>query len=114
QAHVRDGDLRQNAAVDVFDQRVHGGLRMHRDLDRGGRQVEEAAGLDDLQTLVEQRGGIDGDAPAHDPGGVFEGLLDGDVREVVQRQVAERASGGGEPEPPDLALFARPHALVDG
>ena len=44
QAHVGDGDLRQDRAVDVFDERVDGGLRMHGDADlrmaagrRGGR-----------------------------------------------------------------------------
>ncbi len=42
-----------------------------------GGQVEEAAGLDDLEALVHHGGGVDGDALAHDPGGVLEGLLRG-------------------------------------
>ena len=40
-----------------------------------GGEVEEAAGLDDLEALVHHGGGVDGDALAHDPGGVLEGLL---------------------------------------
>jgi len=75
QAHVGYGDLREDRAIDVLDQRMDGGLRMHGDPDLGRRHVEKAAGFDDLQSFVEHGGGVDGDAAAHDPGGMLEGLL---------------------------------------
>ena len=81
-AHVGDGDLREDAAVDVFDQGMNGGLGVDGDLDAVGGKVEEAAGFDDLEALIEHGGGVDGDALAHDPGGVFEGLGGGDAVEV--------------------------------
>jgi hypothetical protein len=34
-------------------------------VDWGWRKVEETAGFDDLQALVEHGGGVDGDALAH-------------------------------------------------
>jgi hypothetical protein len=51
--------------------------------------VEEAAGLDDLQALVQHGGRVDGDAPAHHPGGVLERLLGGDGGELASGQLAE-------------------------
>ncbi len=82
--------------------------------DLGGGKGEEAAGLDDLEALVHHGGGVDGDALAHDPGGVFEGLLWGDVLEVGEGGVAEGATGGGEPDLLDLGWGTAAHALVDG
>ncbi len=114
QAHVGDGDLGEDAAVDVFDEGVDGGLRMDGDPDAVGREVEEAAGLDDLQALVEHGGGVYGDALAHDPGGMFEGLRGGDVLEVCKWGVAKGATGGGEPDLFDLVGGAAAEALVDG
>ncbi len=114
QAHVSDRDLREEAAVDVFDQRVHGGLGVHGDFDGRGREVKEAAGLDDFEALVEHGGRVDGDAASHDPGGVLEGLGDGDVFEFGEREGTERAAGGGEPDLLDFWEGAGAHALVDG
>ena len=114
EAHVGDGDLREDAAVDVLDQRVNGGLGMDGDFDLRGGKVEEAAGFDDLEALVEHGGGVDGDALAHDPGGVLEGLGGGDVVEVGERGVAEGAAGGGEPDLFDFGGGAAAEALVDG
>ena len=62
-AHIRNGNLREQAAVHVFDQKMDRGLRVHGDLNaRGGRQVEEAARFDDLQALVEEGRGVYRDA----------------------------------------------------
>ena len=94
-AIVVDVDLSEDAAVYDFDERVYGGLGVDRDLDPGGGEIEEAAGLDDLEALVHHGGGIDGDALPHDPGGVLEGLLRGDAVKVGEWRVAEGASGGG-------------------
>ncbi len=56
---------------------------MHTDADAERRHVEEAAGLDDFESFVQQSCRIDGDAPAHHPGGMLERLLDGDVLELA-------------------------------
>ena len=74
--------LGEDAAVDEFDQGMDGGLGMHDDADLLGRQVEEAAGFDDLEAFVHQGRGVDGDAVAHVPRGMIEGLRDGDIGEV--------------------------------
>src|SRR5580704_1031147 len=93
---------------------MDGGLGVDRDADLFWRKIEEAAGYDDLEALVHHGGGVDGDALAHDPGGMLEGLLGGDVIEGGEGCVAEGATGGGEP---DLFYFlgsASAHALVNG
>src|SRR6185437_1610122 len=71
QAHVRDGDLGEDGAVDKLHQGVDGGLRVDGDADLCGREVKEAAGFDDLKALVHHGGGVDGDAAAHDPCGML-------------------------------------------
>ena len=48
-----------------------------------GREIEEAAGFDDLEALVHHCGGVDGDALAHNPRWVLEGLLRGYVLELL-------------------------------
>ena len=114
QAHVGDGDLREDGAVYKFHQRVDCALRVDGDADLFGREREEAASLNDLKALVHHGGGVDGDALTHDPGGVLEGLLGGDVGEVGEGGVAEGAAGGGEPDLLDLGGFAAAHGLMDG
>jgi len=114
EAHIGDGDLREDAAVDVLDEGMDGGLGMNGDLDAVGGKVEEAAGFDDFEALVEHGGGVDGDALAHDPGGVFEGLGGGDAVEVGQRGVTKRPAGCGEPDLLDLIGGSGAEALVDG
>ncbi len=79
-----------------------------------GRKLEEAAGLDDLESLVHHGGGVDGDALSHHPGWVLEGLGGGDRFELLKRGVTEGTTGGGEP---DLFYFggrASAHGLMDG
>jgi hypothetical protein len=65
---------------------------MDGDTDLFWRKAEESAGFDDLEALVHHGGGVDGDALAHDPGGVFEGLLRGYVVEVGEGRVAKGAA----------------------
>ena len=107
QPHVGNGDLRQDAAVHELHQRMDCGLRMYRDPDSGGRQVEQAAGFDDLQALIEQGGGIDGDPAAHDPGGMAQGLLHGDVLKLVRWKLAEGAAGSGQPDAANFRCGSR-------
>src|SRR5271167_905194 len=82
--------------------------------DLGGREVKEAAGLDDLKALVEHGGRVDGDPPAHVPGGVLERLRDGDVGETGERQGTEWPSRGRQPDTANLGAAAAPHALMNG
>ena len=64
-----------------------------------GRHVEQAAGLDDFQALVQHGGRVDGDAAAHHPGGVFERLLRRDRAQTRSSgSFAEWPAGGGEPD----------------
>ncbi len=65
--------------------------------------AEEPAGLDHLQALVHEGGGVDRDLRPHAPGRVGEGLLARDAVEALARAVAEGAAGGGEDEPPHVA-----------
>ncbi len=85
QAHVGHGDLRKDRAVNVFDKRVNGGLRVNGDPHLRCGDIEETAGLDNFKALVEHGSRVDGDATAHHPCGVLEGLLGGDVGELVER-----------------------------
>src|ERR1700679_269243 len=93
---------------------MDGGLRVDGDLDAVGGKVEEAAGFDDFEALVEHGGGVDGDALAHDPGGMFEGLGGGDAVEVGEGGVAEGAARRGEPDLLDFGCGAGAESLVDG
>ena len=56
-----------------------------------GAQVEQPAGLDDLQGLVHQRGRVDRDLRAHVPGGMGQGLGRPSPRPVARRCRCETA-----------------------
>ena len=49
---------------------------MHKYLNRFGRRVKEPSGLDHLQPLIHQRGGVNGDLSPHTPVGVTQSSLD--------------------------------------
>ena len=68
QLHARHAELRQHAAVDELDERVHDALRMHDDLDPIVRQPEQKVCLDHLERLVGERRAVDGDLSSHPPG----------------------------------------------
>ena len=76
--------------------------------------VEEPFGLDGLHALVHQGGAVDGDLVAHVPGRVVEGLLGGDVGELVCGEMAQSAARGGEQDAADLVAAFAPEALPDG
>jgi hypothetical protein len=75
-------------------------------------QSEQIVGLDDLQSLVHQGGGIDRDLGPHLPRGVGERLLRGDPGEV--RPPAERTARGGEHYAGDIVARYPGQALGDG
>ena len=59
----------------VLDHGVHGGLRVNHDINLGRREIEQPACLDHLESFVHQSGAIDGDAVAHLPCWMIQGLL---------------------------------------
>src|SRR5687768_3162010 len=75
-------------------------LRMDDDVHTIHFDAEEPARFDHLQTLVEERGGIDGDFLAHHPGGMFERAFNGDFREFFFRRAAEWPSRSRKQQPP--------------
>src|SRR4051812_11544451 len=70
--------------------------------------------LDQLESLVGERCGVDGDLSAHAPGWMCEGLVRRHAAEVVARAAAERAAGPGEHEARDLVGRRALQALVEG
>ena len=106
-AHIRRGELREDGAIDEFDERVDDGLRMKDDVDLLGTHVEEPVGFDDFEPFVHHGGGINGDAVAHFPVGMCEGLVDGDVGELREWRFAERATGGGEDDATNFGIESR-------
>src|SRR5215472_13890124 len=93
---------------------MHGGLWMDSYADLRWGHVEETTGFNDFEALVEHGGGVDGDAAAHDPGGVLESLLRRDGGELFEGRVAEGAAGCGEPDELDFVVPADAHALMHG
>ena len=94
--------MRQARTVAQADDRMHDRGRMDDDLDRVVRQVEEEVRLDQLEALVGQRRGVDGDLRPHLPGRVRERVRRRDVFELVARAPAEGTAAGREDESPDL------------
>ena len=88
-------------------------LTVYDDLDLIGRKVKEPARLDEFESLVHQRGGVDRDLVAHAPVRVIERLLDGDLFQIGFCLAEERPSGGGEDDLLDLAALVALQALED-
>src|SRR5258706_2728867 len=76
-------------------------LRMDHYRDAADFNVEEPARLDHFQAFVKERGRIDGDLAAHDPGRMFQRAFDSDGRELRFWSGAKRTTRSGEPKPPD-------------
>ena len=83
QLHARHAELREHAAVDELDERVHDALRMHDDLDAVVRQAEQEVRLDDLERLVGERRAVDGDLASHAPGRMPQRVLERRVLELL-------------------------------
>ena len=93
---------------------MDGALGLHHDADAVVGHVEQVVGLDDLEALVHERGGIDRDLRTHVPGRMREGLLERDVGELAGRLAAERAARRRDPQRADLFGTFAQKALVDG
>ena len=113
-AHVGGGELRQHGAIHEFDERVDGGLGMNDHFDLVGAHIEQPVGLDDFEALIHHGRGVNGDAVAHAPVGMMEGLLRGDIGELGERRFTERATGGGEDEATNFGVRTSAQALVNG
>ena len=87
--HVGGADLGLDRAVCVFDEGVDGALWVDDDLNFLVGHVEEPVRLDDLEALVHQGRGVDGDLVAHAPGRVSEGFLGSYVLEFINRTLSE-------------------------
>jgi hypothetical protein len=88
--------VRQQRAVAEPHHRVDDRLRVDGDLDPLVRHAEQEVGLDHLEPLVHQRGGVDRDLGAHRPGGMGERLLGRDGGQVGGGEAAKRAARGGD------------------
>src|SRR5947208_7103640 len=90
------------------------GLRMYDHADLRGRQVEQSAGLDDLETFVHQRRRINGDAVAHFPCGMIQRLGNSDTGKFGYRSIQKRSARSGEPDTADFSHPTTAQALMDG
>src|SRR5437016_2051290 len=90
------------------------GLRMYDHADLRGRQVEQSAGLDDLETFVHQRRRINGDAVAHFPCGMIQRLGNSDIGKFGYRSIQKRSARSGEPDAADFIHPTTAQALMDG
>ena len=111
QAHVGQRQLGDGGAVGELDHRVHDRLRVHHHLDAVVADAEQLVGLDHLEALVHQRRRVDGDLRTHRPGGMGQGVVDGDVGQLGLGAAAERPAGRGEHDAAHpVAARARPGA----
>src|SRR5258708_5006002 len=90
------------------------GLRMYDHAHLRGRQVEQSAGLDDLETLVHQRGRINGDAVAHFPCGMVQRLGNSNIGKFGYRSIQKRSARSSEPDTADFIRPATAQTLMDG
>ena len=87
---------------------------MHKHLDRFGRRVKEPSGLDHLQPLVHQRGGVNGDLSPHTPVGVTQSSLDRHGLKLLHPLIAtEGTSRCREQDTLQLIAFLPDEALID-
>ena len=93
-------ELGQDRAVAHLDQGMDDALGMDEDVEPVRLEVEQPAGLDELQPLVHQRGRIDGHLAAHLPAGMAEGL-------GGRSWSGARASGVRRNGPPEAVRMTR-------
>ena len=113
-AHVRAAQLGQDGPVFKFDHGVDDRFGVYHYVDAVGSGAEEPAGLDDLESFVHHRSGIDGDFGAHRPVGMLEGVGLRCGCNLLLRPIAERASGGCEMYFFEFVSLGGEQALEDG
>src|SRR5207249_10518139 len=87
-AHVRIAEVREHGAVAEAHQRVYDGRRMDDDLYPLVRQAEQEVRLDQLESRVRERGGIDRGLRADSPRRVGVRVLRGDSSGIVECEYA--------------------------
>ena len=105
--------MRQEGAVAETHEPVDDGGRVDDDLDEGVWDVEQPVRLDQLQALVGERGGVDGDLRAHVPGRMRQRVRRRHLGKVASHTAAERASGGRQDEAGDGCRVAALEALME-
>ena len=112
QAHVGRAQLGLDRAVLEFDHRVDDRLRVEQHRNPVRRGSEQPVSLDHFESLVDERRRVDRDLRAHVPLGMAQGLLYGDVRQLLGPEVAECAAAARHDQPPHRGAFAH-EALED-
>ena len=114
QAHIGLTQLCLDRAIGELHHRVDDALRMHKYLDRFGRRVKEPSGLDHLQPLIHQRGGVNGDLSSHTPVGVTQSSLDRHGLKLLYSLIAtEGTSRCREQDALQRIAFLPDEALID-
>jgi hypothetical protein len=108
QSHVGGRELGDSGPVGELHHRVYDRLGMNNHRHPVVVDAEQLMGLDDLEALVHQGGGVHGDLGAHAPGGMGQGLLHRDPLELGSRPAPERSAAGGEHQPGHLVRVRRP------
>src|SRR5277367_6364053 len=93
---------------------MNGGLRMDHHVNFVEAHAEEPLGFDDFEAFVHHGGGINGDALAHLPIWMRQGLFWCDLGKFGQRQFAKWTARRGEDQAADFGAFPAAQALVDG
>ena len=96
---------------------MHDALAVYHRLHLLHRQAIEPHGLDDLQSLVHQCGGVHRDLRSHVPVGMAHGIRRRHVLQLVEGPSVERPAGAGQQDTPHLtpvpaALQALKHRAV--
>ena len=113
-AHVGGPELRQDRAIHKFDHGMNGRLRMDDHVNFVEVHAEEPARFDHFEALVHERGGVDGDALAHFPVGMRQGLLGRHFCELGGGGRPKRAAGSGEDQALHFPVIAGAQALMNG
>ena len=92
-AGVQPGVYKMIVRMDGFQTVARTGIRL---------EVEEPTGLDNLHRLVHQGCRVDGDLPAHVPGGMVQGVGHRDGSQLFLRVSSERPPAGRQHDPLDL------------
>jgi len=94
QFHVRWTQLRNHGAVAKLDQRMDHRLRVNDHIDLVRLQLEQPTGFDDFQGFIHHRRRVDGDFPAHFPGGMSQRVFDRDGFQLLLGVLAKRSTAG--------------------
>ena len=118
-AHVGIRQLREHRPVDIFDERVHDALPMDDDFDLRRVGAEQPVRLDDFESLVHHRRGVDRDLASHRPRRMRARLvgrhaLEIDVGPVVEGAAGRRQHDAPHAVPRGVARIGRRQALDDG